>query len=73
MFDGYRVLDLGTWVLVPAAATVLADFGARSSSTRPSRRSAPRPSPAPTPRRCSSRSATTGRTSPATRSRGDRL
>jgi crotonobetainyl-CoA:carnitine CoA-transferase CaiB-like acyl-CoA transferase len=28
MFDGYRVLELGTWVLVPAAATVLADFGA---------------------------------------------
>jgi hypothetical protein len=28
MFDGYRVLELGTWVLVPAAATVLADVGA---------------------------------------------
>ncbi|HET6662684.1 MAG TPA: CoA transferase [Acidimicrobiales bacterium] len=28
MFDGYRILELGTWVLVPAAATVLADFGA---------------------------------------------
>jgi crotonobetainyl-CoA:carnitine CoA-transferase CaiB-like acyl-CoA transferase len=28
MFDGYRVLELGTWVLVLAAATVLADFGA---------------------------------------------
>jgi crotonobetainyl-CoA:carnitine CoA-transferase CaiB-like acyl-CoA transferase len=28
MFDGYRVLELGTWVFVPAATTVLADFGA---------------------------------------------
>jgi crotonobetainyl-CoA:carnitine CoA-transferase CaiB-like acyl-CoA transferase len=28
MFDGYQVLELGTWVFVPAAATVLADFGA---------------------------------------------
>src|ERR671918_71326 len=28
MFDGYRILELGTWVFVPAAATVLADFGA---------------------------------------------
>jgi crotonobetainyl-CoA:carnitine CoA-transferase CaiB-like acyl-CoA transferase len=28
MFDGFRVLELGTWVFVPAAATVLADFGA---------------------------------------------
>jgi crotonobetainyl-CoA:carnitine CoA-transferase CaiB-like acyl-CoA transferase len=28
MFEGYRVLELGTWVMVPAAATVLADFGA---------------------------------------------
>ena len=28
MFEGYRVLELGTWVMVPAAAMVLADFGA---------------------------------------------
>jgi crotonobetainyl-CoA:carnitine CoA-transferase CaiB-like acyl-CoA transferase len=28
MFDEYRVLELGTWVFVPAATTVLADFGA---------------------------------------------
>jgi crotonobetainyl-CoA:carnitine CoA-transferase CaiB-like acyl-CoA transferase len=28
MFEGIRVLELGTWVMVPAAATVLADFGA---------------------------------------------
>jgi crotonobetainyl-CoA:carnitine CoA-transferase CaiB-like acyl-CoA transferase len=28
MFEGYRVLELGTWVMVPCAAMVLADFGA---------------------------------------------
>ena len=28
VFDGYRVLELGTWLMVPAATTVLADFGA---------------------------------------------
>ena len=28
MFEGYRVLELGTWLMVPAATTVLADFGA---------------------------------------------
>ena len=28
MFEGFRVLELGTWVMVPSAATVLADFGA---------------------------------------------
>ncbi|MBO0730324.1 MAG: CoA transferase [Acidimicrobiaceae bacterium] len=28
MFGGVRVLEVGTWVMVPAAATVLADFGA---------------------------------------------
>jgi crotonobetainyl-CoA:carnitine CoA-transferase CaiB-like acyl-CoA transferase len=28
VFDGFRVLEVGTWVMVPAAATVLADFGA---------------------------------------------
>ena len=28
MFEGYRVVELGTWLMVPAATTVLADFGA---------------------------------------------
>ncbi len=28
MFEGIRVLEVGTWVMVPAAATLLADFGA---------------------------------------------
>ena len=28
MFEGIRVVELGTWVMVPAAAAVLADFGA---------------------------------------------
>lgn len=28
MFDGVRVLEVGTWVMVPAAATLLADHGA---------------------------------------------
>ena len=28
MFDGIRVLEVGTWVMVPAAGMVLADFGA---------------------------------------------
>src|SRR5262249_23455336 len=28
MFEGIRVLEVGTWVMVPAAAMILADFGA---------------------------------------------
>ena len=28
MFEGVRVLDVGTWVMVPAASVMLADFGA---------------------------------------------
>lgn len=28
MFEGIRVLELGTWVMLPAAAAVLADYGA---------------------------------------------
>lgn len=27
-FDGLKVLDVGTWIAAPAAATILADFGA---------------------------------------------
>ena len=28
MFEGVRVLEVGTWIMVPAAAVLLADFGA---------------------------------------------
>ncbi|HLY84119.1 MAG TPA: CoA transferase, partial [Acidimicrobiales bacterium] len=28
MFEGFRVVELGTWVMMPSAATVLAEFGA---------------------------------------------
>lgn len=28
MFEGVRVLEVGTWIMVPAAATLLADYGA---------------------------------------------
>jgi crotonobetainyl-CoA:carnitine CoA-transferase CaiB-like acyl-CoA transferase len=28
VFEGYRVVELGTWLMVPAATAVLADFGA---------------------------------------------
>lgn len=28
MFDGVRVLEIGTWVMVPAAGVILADYGA---------------------------------------------
>src|SRR5207302_1834589 len=28
VFSGIRVIEVGTWVMVPAAAMVLADFGA---------------------------------------------
>ena len=47
MFAGVKVLELGTWVMVPSAATMLADFGAdvikiEHPSGDPGRASSPR-------------------------------
>jgi crotonobetainyl-CoA:carnitine CoA-transferase CaiB-like acyl-CoA transferase len=41
VFDGFKVLEVGTWVMVPAAATVLADFGAEVVKVEHPRRGDP--------------------------------